>query len=72
MERQNKALKLEVDGWFNKSQEIHESMIRQDKVNDKFRQQNKRYREALEDIIELSYSITAVEEIAKNVLEESE
>lgn len=48
LERQNKALKLEVDGWFSKANETHESMLRQDKVVDKFREQNKRYREALE------------------------
>lgn len=47
LERQNKALELEVDGWFNKANEIHESMLRQDKVIDKFRQQNKRYKEVI-------------------------
>jgi len=53
LERQNKTLKLEVDSWFNKAQEIYESMTRQDKVIDKFRQQNKRYREALEEIMKI-------------------
>ena len=54
LERQNKALKLEVDGWFNKAQEIHESMVKQDKATDKLRHQNKRYREAIVQAIKLN------------------
>src|SRR5690625_925811 len=39
----------ELEEWQEKAQQLHESLKRQDEVLDRLRQQNKRYREAIEE-----------------------